>query len=261
MVEGVLGLGGDDGVRLAEQGAALRVAEDGPGDVAVAQLVDRDLTGKGAVGLVVDVLGGDLDLGLEALADQQQVQGRGGDDDVWRKKNTKTRKSIGAQGPGGKQKERESGLPTLVSRLAWFRLSTMALMDLIVPFLHRGKKRPWSAPAMLWLSNKTTQNNNTPRPSSRPRREALQTTHAGLVSPPPAGGRARPRGRRRQEHAHLEVAADEELARHGGQLGARVLWVSREKRGGLSTRGKTLLSELQEELLKEEGRGKPGLAG
>lgn len=83
VVGGVLGLGGDNLVRLAEDGAALRVAEDGPSDVAVLELGDGDLAGEGTVGLVEDVLGGNLNLLPEVLAGGEQVQGWGGDDNLY----------------------------------------------------------------------------------------------------------------------------------------------------------------------------------
>ena len=73
-VGGVLGLGGDDGVALVEDGAALRVAQDGPVDLAVLELRHRDLAREGAVGLVEDVLCGDTDLGLGELADEEEVE-------------------------------------------------------------------------------------------------------------------------------------------------------------------------------------------
>lgn len=76
VLDGVLGLGGDGLVRLLEDGAALRVAQDGPVDVGVLELLDGDLTGEGTVGLVVDVLGSDLDgLLLQVLTDGQEVEG------------------------------------------------------------------------------------------------------------------------------------------------------------------------------------------
>lgn len=81
VLDGVLGLGGDGLVRLLEDGAALRVAQDGPVDVGVLELLDGDLTGEGTVGLVVDVLGSDLDgLLLQVLTDGQEVEsGRSND--------------------------------------------------------------------------------------------------------------------------------------------------------------------------------------
>jgi hypothetical protein len=71
---GVLCLGGDDLVRLIEDGSALRVSEDGPVDVEVLELRDRDLAGESTVGLVEDVLGGDLNLLAEGLADEREVE-------------------------------------------------------------------------------------------------------------------------------------------------------------------------------------------
>lgn len=58
------------------------MAEDGPVDVGVLELRDADLTGEGAVGLVVDVLGGDLDLLAEGVADLEEVERGGRDDDL-----------------------------------------------------------------------------------------------------------------------------------------------------------------------------------
>lgn len=81
---GVLGLGRNDLVGLAEDGAALRVAEDGPVDVAILELGDADLAGEGTVGLVEDVLGGNLDVLAELVADELEVDCRRGDDDLCR---------------------------------------------------------------------------------------------------------------------------------------------------------------------------------
>ena len=85
VLSGVLGLEGDGLVRLLENGAALRVAQDGPVDASVLELRDRDLAGEGTVGLVEDVLGGDLDVLGQGLADELEVEVRGGDDDLWPK--------------------------------------------------------------------------------------------------------------------------------------------------------------------------------
>ena len=82
VVGGVLGLGGDELVGLLEDGAALGVAQDGPVDLAVDELGDGQLAGEGTVGLVVDVLGGDANFGAEVLANKDQVDGAGGDDDL-----------------------------------------------------------------------------------------------------------------------------------------------------------------------------------
>lgn len=79
----VLGLAGDHLVALAEDGAALGVAQDGPVDAAVLELRDGDFAGEGAVGLVVDVLGGDLNAGAEAFADEEEIQVGGRDDNLW----------------------------------------------------------------------------------------------------------------------------------------------------------------------------------
>lgn len=78
-VGGELGLGGNNLVRLVEDCSALAVAQDGPGGTSVLQLLDRDLTGVGTVGLVVDVLGGDLNLLGQGLTNGLQVEGWWGD--------------------------------------------------------------------------------------------------------------------------------------------------------------------------------------
>lgn len=80
-VNGSLGLVGDERVVLLQDDPALRVAEDGPGDAGVLELLNGDLAGEGAVGLVVDVLSSDLDALAQVLAGQEQVQrGRSNDD-------------------------------------------------------------------------------------------------------------------------------------------------------------------------------------
>jgi hypothetical protein len=79
----VLGLGGDDLVRLADDGSALGVAEDGPVDLTVLELGDGDLASESTVGLVVDVLGGNLDILAESVADEREVEGRRRDNNLW----------------------------------------------------------------------------------------------------------------------------------------------------------------------------------
>lgn len=81
-VNGGLGLVGDEGVGLLEDDAALAVAEEGPGDVGVLELGDGDLTGEGTVGLVEDVLGGNLNTLAGVLAGEEEVEGGRGDDDL-----------------------------------------------------------------------------------------------------------------------------------------------------------------------------------
>jgi hypothetical protein len=80
----VLGLGGDDLVRLADDGSALRVTENSPVDLAVLELGDGDLASESTVGLVVDVLSGNLDVLAESLADEGEVESRRGDNDLWK---------------------------------------------------------------------------------------------------------------------------------------------------------------------------------
>lgn len=81
-VDGSLGLVGDGHIVLLQDDPALRVAEDGPGDAGVLELLNGDLAGEGAVGLVVDVLGGDLETLAQVLAGQLQVQRRRSNDDL-----------------------------------------------------------------------------------------------------------------------------------------------------------------------------------
>jgi hypothetical protein len=81
-VDGSLGLAGDEVVGLLEDDTALAVAEESPGDVGVLELGDGDLAGEGAVGLVEDVLGGDLDALAGVLAGEEEVEGGRGDDDL-----------------------------------------------------------------------------------------------------------------------------------------------------------------------------------
>ena len=77
-----LGLGGDNIIRLVQDGAALRVTEDGPCDAKVLELGDRGLASEGTVRLVEDVLGSYLEARSEVLASVGQVGGRGRNDDL-----------------------------------------------------------------------------------------------------------------------------------------------------------------------------------
>ena len=58
------------------------MTEDRPGDAAVFELVRGDLAGKGAAGLVEDVLCSDFKAFAEMLAGEEEVQGWWGDDDL-----------------------------------------------------------------------------------------------------------------------------------------------------------------------------------
>jgi hypothetical protein len=82
LVEGVLGLGGDEGVGLLEDDAALGVPDQGPADVGVLELGGGDLASVGALVLVEDVLGGDLDFLAQLGACEEEVDGGRGDDDL-----------------------------------------------------------------------------------------------------------------------------------------------------------------------------------
>ena len=99
------------------------MAEDGPCDAAVLELLSGDFTGEGTVGLVVDVLSGDLKALAEVLAGQEEVERRGSNDNLC---------SLSAWLlPICTQKD----LPALGSSLASFRFWTIFLMDSIEPFL------------------------------------------------------------------------------------------------------------------------------
>jgi hypothetical protein len=58
------------------------VTNKGPCNTAVLQLLGGDLTGESTVGLVVDVLGGDLNTLAEVLAGKEKVESRGGNNDL-----------------------------------------------------------------------------------------------------------------------------------------------------------------------------------
>lgn len=81
-VQGCLGLGRNECVVLLQDHAALRVAEDGPCDAAILELLRRDLAGEGAAGLVEDVLGSDLEALAQVLAGEEEVERWRSDDDL-----------------------------------------------------------------------------------------------------------------------------------------------------------------------------------
>ena len=82
LVKSSLGLGSDELVGLANDGAALGVTNQGPVDVGVLELVGGDLAGKSSLVLVVDVLGGDSDLWLGLRAGKSQVKCWWGNDNL-----------------------------------------------------------------------------------------------------------------------------------------------------------------------------------
>ena len=69
-------------VGLLQDDTALAVANDGPVDLSIAELLDTDFTGESTIGLVEDVLGGHADLVASSLAGREQVEGGGRDDDL-----------------------------------------------------------------------------------------------------------------------------------------------------------------------------------
>lgn len=80
--ESSLDLVSDNLVRVAEKGAALRVAENDPRNSGILDLLGRDLASVGSRIDRVRVLGSDLDRGLDRARDIKQVDGRGGDDNL-----------------------------------------------------------------------------------------------------------------------------------------------------------------------------------
>jgi hypothetical protein len=151
LLNGPLGLGGDDIVRLAENGAALGVAENGPVDVAVKELGDGDLARVGTAGLVEDVLGSNLDVGADGLTDEGEVKGGRSDNDLWNwvlvvwwwHEGFAMQQRFGkmAGHRGGSQGEGHENVPVASSRVAWLRLATISLMPDTVPFLERAENQ------------------------------------------------------------------------------------------------------------------------
>lgn len=72
-------------VRLLQDHSPLAVADDNPVDLGIAKMLDADLTGESSIGLVVDVLGGNADLGVGQVARQGEVQCGRRDDDLGRR--------------------------------------------------------------------------------------------------------------------------------------------------------------------------------
>ena len=62
-------------VALLKDDTALAVADDSPVDLGIAELLNADLTGESTVGLVVDVLGSNADVGVGELTGQSEVDG------------------------------------------------------------------------------------------------------------------------------------------------------------------------------------------
>lgn len=81
-LNGGLGLAGNEIIRLLQDHSALAVADNNPVDLGIAELLNTDLTGESTVGLVVNVLGSDTNLGVGQLAGQSEVDGGRRDDDL-----------------------------------------------------------------------------------------------------------------------------------------------------------------------------------
>lgn len=77
---------GDSGdtnlISLLEDNTALAVADNSPVNLGITELLNADLSGESTIGLVVDVLGSNTDLGVGELAGQSEVEGGGRDDDL-----------------------------------------------------------------------------------------------------------------------------------------------------------------------------------
>jgi hypothetical protein len=69
-------------VSLLEDNTTLAVADNSPVNLSILELLNADFTGESTVGLVEDVLGGNANLGVGSLAGKEEVEGRGGDDDL-----------------------------------------------------------------------------------------------------------------------------------------------------------------------------------
>jgi hypothetical protein len=69
-------------VSLLEDNTTLAVSDNSPVNLSILELLNADFTGESTVGLVEDVLGGNANLGVGSLAGKEEVEGRGGDDDL-----------------------------------------------------------------------------------------------------------------------------------------------------------------------------------
>jgi hypothetical protein len=69
-------------ISLLQNHTALAVADDSPVNLVITELLNADLSSESTVGLVVDVLGSNTDLGVGELAGQSEVDGGGRDDDL-----------------------------------------------------------------------------------------------------------------------------------------------------------------------------------
>lgn len=78
-----LGLVRDQRVRIAKQGAPLRVAEDDPGDSGIYELSCGDLASECTRRSGVAVLRCDLDVGLDCCKGSEEVERRRGNHDLW----------------------------------------------------------------------------------------------------------------------------------------------------------------------------------
>lgn len=69
-------------IALLQNHPPLTVTNESPVDLGILELVDADLTGERAIGLVEDILGRDADVLVGELAGEREVEGGRGDDDL-----------------------------------------------------------------------------------------------------------------------------------------------------------------------------------
>ena len=79
--EGGGSLAGNEGITLAQNHSALRMPRQGPPDLGIGQLFGTDLASKSAIGSVKNVLGADLDFGLQVFSDEEKEKARWGYND------------------------------------------------------------------------------------------------------------------------------------------------------------------------------------
>jgi len=77
------GLGSNEGVVFLQDHSALGVAQDGPGNAGVSELIDADFTRKCAVGLVKDILRCNFNSSSQVFACEKQVERRWSNDNLW----------------------------------------------------------------------------------------------------------------------------------------------------------------------------------
>lgn len=83
LLNGILGLGGNDSVGLAIEGSSFGMAQDSPLKAEVDEVLGADFTSEGTESLFGAVLGTDLDIGVgEDGLDGRDLDENGGDDNI-----------------------------------------------------------------------------------------------------------------------------------------------------------------------------------